>query len=273
MVVNLPLSERTFAQQLLDNGKIENMYRNLLKYLVVCCVGVVAFAICAGTAQANLLNYAHLQPNDPNDSVVLSDLLNGEFPGIVVGDKKFTNFTYMTTGDMPDGSMVNVTGLFVGGNYGVRFQGGFKDLFDNSNESSDALIEFTVSVVDPSRYLISDVHLSGDPSLSASGSLNAFAEVVESFPGDFDNLQLRIQNDLNGLIGAAEIDPLPIPVESLRVSKDIQLLSIERVRASISRIDQTFSQIEVPEPTTTLLFVVAVMASATVRRRRSQVRR
>ena len=80
------------------------MHQNILKSLAICCVGVAAFATSADHAQATLVGYAHLQPNDPNDSVVLSDLLNGEFLGVVVGDKIFSEFFYSTlpNDDMPD---------------------------------------------------------------------------------------------------------------------------------------------------------------------------
>ena len=247
------------------------MHQHTLRSLAILGVGTVALALSTPRAQATLPGLPHLVPGDPNDVVTLGELVSGAIEGIVVGDKIFTEFTYLATGDMPSADNINVAGLFVHENYGVRFQGGFKDLFDDGNESSDALIEFRVSVANPSLRLISDVHLSGDPSLSGSDSLNAFAEVVESFPGTFDNLQLRIQNDLNGLIGADWIDPLPMPVESLRVSKDIQLLSIEGVRASISRIDQTFSQTVIPEPSTILLAVFAVVTSGIGRARRQLV--
>ena len=70
------------------------MHHNLLKYLAICCVGVAAFAASADRVQANFVFFAHLQPNDPNDFVVLSDLLNGEVPGVVVG---FTQALQMTT--------------------------------------------------------------------------------------------------------------------------------------------------------------------------------
>ena len=215
--------------------------------------------------------YVQLEPNNSNQSVRLSDLVDGIIPGVTVGDKIFDAFSYTPIGDVPVDENVNVLGIQIDGHYGIRFQGGFKDLFDDGNESSDALIGFDVAVSDPEEFLISDVHLAGNPSLSLPGvSQNAFAEVVETVFGSFGSAQLRIQEDLNGLVGTAWIDPLPWPVEKLRVTKDIQLLSIDGVRASLSFVDQTFSQVPViiPEPSTLGLALLMGMGVLNTRSRR-----
>jgi len=228
------------------------------------------FALLCGIVVPLQVKAEHIQlnPNDSNDSVLLSDLINGDVVGVTVGDKIFDGFSYTSIGDVPSAGNVNVLGIMIDGNYGLRFQGGFKDLFDDENESSDALIGFDVAVANPEEYLISDVHLAGNPSLSLQGaSQNAFAEVVETVFGDFGSVQLRIQEDLNGLIGTAWVDPLPWPVEKLRITKDIQLLSIEGVRASLSFVDQTFSQVSVvvPEPTSMGLILLMGMGISCTR--------
>ena len=226
-------------------------------------VAVGLFVLSASPAVAAFINLTP-QGSDTSsvNSVPLSQLVSGgNSEGISVGDKNFDNFSYFSTVDMPIAANVNVIGIIDGdGNYGLRFQGGFKDLFDPGNESSDSLIGFDVSVADPRTHLISDVHLFGNPALSADGSLNAFAEVVETISGAFGNAQLRIQNDLNGLINAAWIDPLPSPVSTLHVVKDIQLFSTDGVRATISFVDQTFSQTVIPEPSSMALLGIAVAA-------------
>ena len=246
-----------------------------LRCTLIALVLLAIFGLQTGAdVHGNSISFTHLQPNS-SESVLLSDLISGEVPGLVVGDKLFDGFTYQFTGDMPTGSLINVSGIEVEGHFGIRFQGGFKDLFDLGNQSSNSLIEFDVHVADPKQYLISDVHLDGNPSLSqpADSVLNAFAAVVETVSGPFGSLELRIQSDLNGLTNTAWIDPLPWPVERLHVSKDIQLFSIIEneigTRATISRIDQTFSQIqvEIPEPTTLCLFGFAVICSVCSRRR------
>ena len=223
---------------------------------------IALIALSTGQAFAAFINLTPAGPGPNTDgSVVLADLISGQVEGITVGDKNFDNFSYAFTVDMPIPANVNVIGIIDGdGNYGLRFQGGFKDLFDPGNESSDSLIGFDVSVANARTHLISDVHLFGNPSLSATGSLNAFAEVVETISGAFGNAQLRIQNDLNGLINAAWIDPLPSPVSKLHVVKDIQLFSTEGVRATISFVDQTFSQVVIPEPSSMALLGIAVAA-------------
>ncbi|MEX2168693.1 MAG: PEP-CTERM sorting domain-containing protein [Pirellulales bacterium] len=225
-------------------------------------VAVALIALVTGQAFAAFINLTPAGPGpDTDGSVVLADLISGEVEGITVGDKHFDNFSYFSTVDMPIAANVNVIGIIdADGNYGLRFQGGFKDLFDPGGESSDSLIGFDVSVANPQTHLISDVHLFGNPSLSGSGSLNAFAEVVETISGAFGDAQLRIQNDLNGLINAAWIDPLPFPVATLHVIKDIQLFSTDGVRATISFVDQTFSQVVIPEPSSMALLCVVFVA-------------
>ena len=237
---------------------------------------LVAYSVLPLTSiqAGELTAYRELIPNS-NDFFELIDLLpGGEYPGIIVGDKIFSGFMYQFTGDMPTSDLINITGIQVDGHYGIRIQGGFKDLFDPGNQSSDALLNFDVRVMDPQRYLISGVHLSGNPSLSQppENVLNAFAEVVETVSGSFGSLELRTQSDLNGPSVPAWIDPLPWPVETLHVSKDIQLFSsIENdiaTRATISQIDQTFSQIpvEVPEPMGILLSGFAALVTLSSRR-------
>ena len=46
---------------------------------------------------------------------------------IIQGDKLFDNFSYSATGDMPTAANINVIGVTVDGNFGVRFQGAFMD--------------------------------------------------------------------------------------------------------------------------------------------------
>ena len=252
------------------------MYRRHRSILFTLAIIIASGSWPGLSAHATTISYAQLQPNS-GESVLLSDLLElGQYEGVVVGDKIFDGFMYQFVGDMPTPSLINVSGIEIDGNLGIRFHGAFKDLFDPGNQSSDSLINFDVHVANPQQYLISDVHLGGNPSLSqpAENVLNAFAEIVETITGSFGSLELRIQSDLNGVVNPAWIDPLPWPVDRLHVSKDIQLFSIIEdgvgTRATISQIDQTFSQVVVgvPEPTTICLSGFAAICMVFGRRRK-----
>ena len=63
------------------------------------------------------------------------------------------------------------------GNFGIEFQGAFVDL-PSSQGGSDAKIAYHVAVADPTKFLISDAHLAGNPTLlGTTGSIS----VTETF--------------------------------------------------------------------------------------------
>ena len=160
---------------------------------------------------------------------------------IIVGDKTFTDFTYAKTEDMPSAAGVNVIPIKDDdGNYGLRFQAAFIDL--PGGDPSDALITFSASVTDGVDMQISDVHLAANTNLNGPG----LAEVTETFLPQSTVLKLNVFDSPNGTKLADWAD-LPEPVSKLSVQKDIALRADEgAISASVSFVDQTFSQ--VPEP-------------------------
>jgi hypothetical protein len=188
------------------------------------------------------------------DPVPLDSLeLGGE---ITVGDKTFTEFSYAKTEDMPDSDAVNVIPIRDDlGNYGLRFQGGFADIAGGS--SSDALITFTVTSQGAD---ITDVHLAGNPNLNGPG----LAEVTETFLPDSTSLKLNIYD--NGEVSSlADWADLANPVRTLHVQKDILLRSDDGgVSATLSFVDQTFSQ--VPEPAGVSLLLLGLIGLIARRR-------
>ena len=245
------------------------MRQNLLKYLAICCVGVAVFAYFANRAQANTLNHAHLQP-DGSDSVVLSDLLNGVFEGVVVGDKIFSEFFYSTlpNDDMPEPEDVKVLGFqdeF--DNLGISIQGVFWDL--PGGGPSDALLRYTVEVAPEELaegFRISDAHLF----LGGIGvGENSFLAVDESFQGINQTL-----NTFATTLGEPSSQVLFDEVifgqlhTKLRVTKDILAFSgSTNLPAVTSVIDQSFSQMIIPEPASLVIFAMFGLGLATARRR------
>ncbi len=214
--------------------------------------------LCAAMAVLGLVSVAGASTMVIGDAVLLSDLIGNSQP-LVVGDKEFTDFSYVRSGDMPSSAGVNVVPIQdMMGNFGIRFQGGFNDL--PGGDPSDALITYTVSVAPGVDRLISDVHLAGNPSVANDGV--GFAGVVETFLPVFPDLQLQIFSDTG--LGQVDWAFLDTPVASLPVQKDILLNAGTSSGATISFIDQTFSQ--VPEPGT-LVLLLGCLAGLTFRRR------
>lgn len=248
------------------------MHHYLSKYLAICCVGIAALASFADYSQANLLNYAHLQPNDPNESVLLSELLNGTYPGVVVGDKIFSKFFYSTlpNDDMPAPNMVNVFGFQdEDDNWGISFHGAFQDL--PGGGPSDALIRFTVEVTPDALeqgYRISDAHLfMGGTSVGE----NSYLLVDESFQGVNQTLN-TFATTLSGSLNQQLADEVVFQQlhTKLRVTKDI-LASANNstdLPAVTSVIDQSFSQERiVPEPATIAILAMFGVGLTGYRRR------
>jgi hypothetical protein len=206
--------------------------------------------------------------------VVFSTLANVPGATIVVGDKTFGGFTYTITGDMPAASLVNVIPITDdAGNFGIRFQGAFIDT-TGAVGGSDALITYNVTA--DASHLISDAHLEGNPTrLGTLGSMS----VTETFLplGANGQFTMKIYDDQN-VTPPKLIDNtvFTTPVKTLNVQKDI--LGLAKVNpnsptapqtVTLSFVDQTFSQIVIPEPTTVTLLFAGTFGFALMRRRNS----
>jgi hypothetical protein len=200
--------------------------------------------------------------------VTLSSLLDME-PGetFTVGDKIFSGFGYTFSGEMPAPTLVNVVPIQDDdGNFGIRFQGGFMDLA-SSQGASDALITYMVEA--GPGFLISDAHLAGNPNVM--GELGAI-NVTETFLplGQQGQYTLEIYDDENletaQLMDAVDFVP---PVKKLNVQKNILAFAVpEGQSVTLSMVDQTFSQVVIPEPSTVVSLMMGVIAIALARRQR-----
>ena len=236
------------------------MHPLVFRARVLFLVGAAIFACSSSVARAGTLNdYLLLDPGNSNDFVTLADLLLEDPPGVKVGDKIFSDFFYSTVGsDMPDPVDVNVFGFQDDdGNYGLSFHGTFMDL--PGAGPSDALLRFTVGV-DPvaleQGWRISDAHL-------FAGGIgvgdNSVLLVDESF--EESNQTLSVFSSSLGQGGQQLSDWVDFDQRytSLRVTKDIFAFAGQDafLPARATAIDQSFSQVDIPEPASMVLMALA----------------
>ena len=145
------------------------------------------------------------------------------------------------------------------GNLGIRFIGPFADL--PGGGASEALLEYKVTVTDPNK-LISDVHLAANANVLGA---NGYAAITETFLPEDPNTVLEVFDLQPGPKMLTDWADLTTPQMMLHVQKDITLFSANaRSLATISFIDQSFSQ--VPEPAS-LALVCGFAALLAARRR------
>ncbi|QEG34021.1 hypothetical protein Pr1d_12930 [Bythopirellula goksoeyrii] len=248
------------------------------------CLGVLAATLATCSLVATSLHAGTIpsgaQTLPIGQSVKLNLLTSGEIPGVVVGDKLFKEFIYSWTNNMPAPENVNVTAIIDSDdNFGIRFQGSFSDL-PGDLVASDASLSFSVHVVhEPTngnseaengygstRFLISDAHLKSAVFLD-EGTPGSFGSVDESFLGNVPQIPqtLHVFNSTLGQGGKKSEDGVIFDntYEWLHVQKDIYAFAAEGANAPVRMtiIDQTFSQVEIPEPSSaTILMMLGSVA-------------
>jgi hypothetical protein len=236
-------------------------------------VALLLAATMAATSRAAFINLTPTNASNSATSVKLSDLIAGtdEIDGIIVGDKNMSGFVYSAIGDMPDASQINVLGFkdpF--GNWGLSFHGAFLDL--PGGGASDAVIRFVVNI-DPAALArglrISDAHLFLNG--VGVGSPNSGFFVDESFsPDSNDTLNAFVSTFPNGTSKLSDSTIFGTPLTTLHVTKDILAIAAsgsgQPARGTV--IDQSFSQIIIPEPTSLVLSLLGLVGLIAYQRNR-----
>ncbi len=195
----------------------------------------------------------------PAQAVLLSDLVSGAVPSIVIGDKEFTNFSVTITGIGPytaDPSNIDVTGVMsMSGDYGLKFTSANPATAmiwaDPVGGFVDVLVGFDAIATGP--FTIIGANLSFVGTAPADG----LVQIVETVQGDDGQLTLLLVSSL-GASSATAILPKPEGYEMVHVVKDIAVVAGGTTRASLDEFTQFF--IQIPEPATISLLLLGGLA-------------
>ncbi|MEX2091367.1 MAG: hypothetical protein WD971_01755 [Pirellulales bacterium] len=204
---------------------------NALPKLRILLFGLLALHLSSHCSAATIVG----------DPVSLSTLVDNPTGNVIAGDQLFSQFSYVSTGEMPTATGVNVYPIRDDdGNYGIRFQGVFVDIPSTSG-GSDALIQYQVSPVNP-LFVMSESQLAGPTALSGSSGA---IYVTESFLplSQYGAYTMEIYSDPSRSPQQKSVDSTYFQpaAYSLNVLTDILAVAGDTM-VLWSFIDQTFSQ-------------------------------
>lgn len=201
----------------------------------------------------------------------LSDLVQNPAMGVQQGDKLFDNFTVNVSGVgtfIANPSAIDVYGVTLGNEYGIRIAGLLAALSNSTPGSKVTMvIGYDVTVMDP-LLGIHDITLGFNGVATAADGSASVDEVVTKIPSgavmaaahaDTSNPPVSL-NDHEFLANQAVL-------AKIHVEKSITLDGGQAGITTISFINQTFSQKEIPEPATIGLLALALPVILRGRRR------
>ena len=200
----------------------------------------------------------------------LQDLINAGQTGVIIGDKRFYNFSLQPPlNGAPSASQISVAGL-MSPNIGLQFSASW---FAIAGSTMDSVIQYCVQVLDSTQQ-IGAVGLSfnGTSPVPAVGTFATVNEQVMHLDGSVIG-NVSVFSDANTpfpdhLQGTLTLSP---PLSAVCVSKDIQVVSSANGVATISVVDNTFPQvptgIPLPASAWTGLLLLGLMVGGKLARR------
>jgi hypothetical protein len=225
---------------------------------------------CAGAL--SLFSAAAGEVNTCSDNVTDNGALyfDGSY-SCQIGDKIFSNFTY-TDSATGGANAIGASGVTVsaigpndtsvtGANIGLQFSAGWTA---SAGQTSDAAIGFTVTVTDGAGMVITDLGLAQLGGARAPGSASVAEEACGPAPcnplsGQYQLLTLQPTSP-----SQTSDEQTTSPTGSVEVAKDISVTGGANGTsgfATLSLVQDTFSQSPVPEPRTVSLLLGFALAA------------
>jgi len=230
--------------------------RQILVLVAVATIGLVGLGV--PTAEAGFI----IGPTANLDTLVAGGTLTVTDPnsGQVF---TFSNFTYTPPTGPPAPALVTISGYEDSdGHVGIQIGGGFTAFTPVTPNPVDVRLGYSVTTTGPG---ITDLHLSGNPTISPVGATGAVT-VTESVSAPGLPLTPPIQIYAINNLGTPVVQSTDQMVfgaaySRLDVTKDILLVEGTGV-PSISFINQTFSTTAVPEPGSMILMGLGCLGIA-----------
>jgi PEP-CTERM motif len=194
-----------------------------------------------------------------------------------IGDKTFSNFLYTGT-STPAGfaipaSGVGVTPITTPGNPGFQFSAGWFASTSSGIMEQDSLIQYTANV-NQGGALITDLSLSiGGVGWTGTGSVvvDETACLGAVFPSCSGG-QVITLNVFDSSAGSKLFDSASFAgVSEVDLEKDIEVVAGSNGSASVSLVTNQFSEGQVPEPGSLVLFGTGIVGIAGLLRRKLNI--